>query len=458
MSKIYRHSLRYHYGRYWVKFTFRKIFYRRFEIRGKEKFHWKDPIIFAPNHQNAAMDALIFVTILRQQPIFLSRADIFVNPLIRSLLKLFKMLPVWRIRDGFRSVPQNEETFEKCAEVLGHHKTLILFPEGNHDDKRRIRPLKKGLARIAFEAEETYDFKLGLKVIPVGIDYSDYEKVRGRVTVSYGDPIRVADLESEYKKDPQIAYRELNKRITEGIKPHMIHIPWEDIYDTVMSLRTIFGRTFRKMKGLPGKTLFNKFDADKKMIDMIGRIKEAEPELMDQINVKVQKYNKLLKLLELRDHVPEKAPYRPMRMIRETALMVLGFPLLAISFISNFHLIKFPDYVSRNWFKDPQFKATVAYVLSLPIMFPLFYALQTLAVWLIFKSWIITVAYFVTLLPGAIYTLHYYFWFKKWRARLRFNRMMRRQNPAALEMITLRNEIVEAMKELTNKYLPTTNA
>lgn len=440
-----------------MKFSFRKLFYRRFEIRGREKFHWKEPLIFAPNHQNAAMDALIFVTILRQQPVFLSRADLFVNPMIRSILTILKMMPVWRIRDGFRSVPQNEETFKKCAVVLAHRKTLILFPEGNHDDKRRIRPLQKGLARIAFETELESDFKLGLKVVPVGIDYSDYEKVRGRVTVSFGDPIRVADLEPHFRKDPQIAYRELNRIITERIRPHMIDIPWTDVYDTVMDLRTIYGKRFRELLELPGKTLFNKFDADKLLIAMISRIREHEDEALLKIHEKTERYRQLLKKLKLRDHVPGNAPYPLSRMIRDTLLLILGFPLMAAGFVSNFHLVKFPEWVSRNLFKDPQFKATVAYILSFPVMFPIFYALQSLLIWVLFKSWIILLVYMATLLPGAIFIIHYYFWFKKWRARLRFNRMMKQKNADAIEMTSLRKEIIEGMDLLTAKYGKTTS-
>ena len=135
MKRIYRHSKTYHYGRYWLRFSLRKIFYRRIEIRRKENFNWKDPLIFAPNHQNALMDALVFVGTLRQQPVFLSRADLFNSPFVRSFLSLCKMLPVWRIRDGFRSVPQNDTTFQKCHKILRNRNTLILFPEGNHGDK-----------------------------------------------------------------------------------------------------------------------------------------------------------------------------------------------------------------------------------------------------------------------------------------------------------------------------------
>ena len=450
MGKIYRHSYRYHYGRYWVRFSFKKIFYRRFEVRGKDRFKWNEPLIFAPNHQNSLMDALVFVTTLRQQPVFLSRADIFVNPFIRSLLRLLKMMPVWRIRDGFRSVPQNDQTFAKCAEVLMDRKTLILFPEGNHDDKRRIRPFKKGMARIAFATEDKCDFKLGLKIIPVGIDYSSYDKVRARVTVSYGEPILIADLEPLYRQDPQRAYRKLNQMITERIRPHMIDIPWTDIYDTVMSLRTIFGKRYRELRRLPGKTLFNRFDADKEIIDLIGRMRDKKPEIIREINEKTTRYNDLLKKLNFRDHVIEQAPYGFSRLFRETILLILGFPLMVIGFVSNFHLIKFPDYVSRHLFKDPQFKSTVAYVLSFPIMFPLFYALQTLIVWLIFKSVLITLLYAVTLLPGAVFILHYYFWFKKLRARFKFNRLMKKRDPRVLELVSLRKEIIQRMEELLN--------
>ncbi|MCX6224822.1 MAG: 1-acyl-sn-glycerol-3-phosphate acyltransferase, partial [Bacteroidia bacterium] len=448
MKKIENFSRGYYAVRLWVSFTFKYIFYRRTEVRGLHKFQPNDPLVFAPNHQNALMDALVFVSTLPQQPIFLARADIFKSKFIARLLNFLKMLPVYRIRDGFRSLQKNNEVFDRCTEILSTGHTLCLFPEGNHSDKRFFRPLKKGLARIAFEAEDQCDFKLGLKIIPTGIDYSNYENVRGRLTVSYADPITITDLKDLYRQDPQKAMKELNNRIRIHIEPHMIEIPWEDIYYMVMDLRTIYGPRYRMLKNLPGKTLFDKFDGDKAMIQMIGNLRESHPEEIAQMNSLVMEYWKLVKNNNFRDHIPANSPYGFFKLFLNTLVVAIGFPLHLYALINNYHLFRIPEWLSHKLFKDTQFRSTGAFVLSMVVMMPICYGLQTLIVGLIFKTWWIWLAYLLTLLPTGVYMLHYMFENRKWFARIRFTWMLRKKDPDVLRIIELRKEIVNKMDAL----------
>ena len=434
--------------RLWITFSFKYVFYRRTEIRGLHKFRPDDPILFAPNHQNALMDALVFVSTLPQQPIFLARADLFKSRFITRLLNFIKMMPVYRIRDGYENLQKNQEVFDRCTEILRTGHSLCLFPEGDHNDKRFFRPLKKGLARIAFEAEDKCDFKLRLRIIPCGIDYSNYENVRGRLTVSYADPITITDLKDLYREDPQKAMKELNNRIRIHIEPHMIEIPWEDIYLMVMDLRVIYGSQFRKLKNLPGKSLFDKFEGDKAMIRMIGSQRESHPEKMTQMNSLVMEYWKLLKKYNFRDHTPAHAPYGFFRLLWNTFILAIGFPLHLYSLINNYHLFRVPAWLSRTLFKDPQFRATGAYAISMAFMMPVCYALQTLIIGLIFKTWWIWLAYLFTLLPAGIYMLHYMFENRKWRSRIRFTRMLRKNDPDVQRIIDLRNQILNQMDEM----------
>ena len=451
MRKVENFTFGYLFVRLWPRFAFKHIFYRRTEIRGLEKFRIDDPLLFAPNHQNALMDALVFVSTLPQQPIFLARADIFKPGLLTRFLNFIKMMPVYRIRDGYENLAKNQEVFDRCTEILRTGHSLCMFPEGNHGDKRFFRPLKKGLARIAFEAESQCGFKLGLKIVPCGIDYSNYENVRGRLTVSYGDPITITDLKDLYLADPQHALKELNNRIRINIEPHMIEIPWEDIYYMVMDLRMMYGKRFRELKNLPGKTLFNKFDADKEMIRMIGTLRETEPEKIAEMNSLVMEYWKLLKKHNFRDHTLENQPYGPLRLIWNTLILAIGFPLHIYSLINNYHLYRIPMILSRKLFKDPQFWSTGAFVISMIAMLPLSYAIQTLIVGLIFKTWWIWLAYWATLLPASLYMLHYMFENRKWRSRIRFMWMKGKKNKDIGRMLELRGEIFSKMDSLVRE-------
>jgi 1-acyl-sn-glycerol-3-phosphate acyltransferase len=113
------------------------------------------------------MDALAVLFTHKGQPIFLARADIFKSKFIASLLFFLKILPVYRLRDGFDNVKSNDIIFNKTIDVLRNKNGLVILPEGSHEGVRRLRQLKKGICRIAFQADEATGFNLNIKIIPV---------------------------------------------------------------------------------------------------------------------------------------------------------------------------------------------------------------------------------------------------------------------------------------------------
>jgi len=439
----------YHFGRFWITFSYRYIFYRRVEIRGRENFRFDEPLIIAPNHQNALMDDLAMVTSLKQQPFYVARADLFHAKWIVWLFKVMHMMPIYRIRDGYETLEKDQEVFNRCGEIISAGNTLVIFPEGNHNAQRFFRPLKKGLARIAFQTEDRHDFTLGLKIIPTGLDFSNYDNVRGRLTVSYGTPITITDLKEVYRADPQRAMKELNRRITVNIEPHMIEIPWLDIYDSVMDLRRIYGRRFRELRNLPGKTLFNQFDADKEMIRLIAAVRESDPDGIALLNTRITEYRELIKKYNFRHHIPAHAPYSFWYLLLNTICLAIGFPFHIYSLINNYHLFRIPAWLSRHTFKDPQFRATIAYISSMAVLVPLFYILQTLVIGLIFNTWWIWLLYLMSLLPSGVYMLHYMFWNRKWRSRIRWTWHVSRRNPEILRIAELYREIHGQMDKWT---------
>ena len=98
--------------------------------------------------------------------------------MIASILYFLKILPVYRIRDGFSSLKGNDEIFLKTIDVLKNKNGLVILPEGDHAGFRRLRQLKKGICRVAFQSDEATGFNLKIKIIPVGIEYSNYTQVQ----------------------------------------------------------------------------------------------------------------------------------------------------------------------------------------------------------------------------------------------------------------------------------------
>jgi 1-acyl-sn-glycerol-3-phosphate acyltransferase len=207
-----------------------RFYFNRREERGKEHLEGNGPFLFVANHQNAFMDGLLIV-ILNSFPVhFLIRADIFKSSFARAVLKFLKLMPVYRIRDGYSSLGKNQQQFDACVRLFTKKASVLVFPEGNHGWTRRLRPLSKGFTRIAFEANRQHP-EMNLKIIPVGINYSHYKAFNSRVSVRYGSAIPVTDFFKEPL--PQMA-NELKDLVGDEIEKRITHIADTERYDEIL--------------------------------------------------------------------------------------------------------------------------------------------------------------------------------------------------------------------------------
>ena len=199
-------------------------YYRKVEVRNRKVVTYDQPIIIAPNHQNALMDALAILFSDKGQPVFLARADIFKNKTTAAILHFLNIMPVYRIRDGVESLSQNDEIFMATLNILRDKHRLCLMPEGNHGDKHRLRPLVKGIFRIAFMAQKDYGKNQGIRIIPVGIDYSEYEKFQQTLFVNYGQPIEVSEYFELWESNAALGINALKDRLAAELSKLMIDI------------------------------------------------------------------------------------------------------------------------------------------------------------------------------------------------------------------------------------------
>jgi 1-acyl-sn-glycerol-3-phosphate acyltransferase len=236
------------------------FYFRKLRVTGRENIPWKGPLIFAINHQNALLDALLLSVISIRNPHFMTRADVFRSGFLNKFLRGLKMLPIYRIRDGFDSIKKNEATFEAANTILQNGGAVGIFPEGSHSLTHRIRPLKKGVARIAFMAEENAGFTLNTKVIPIGIQYESYFYPEGRTLISFGKPIAVSDFENIYLEDKNKGIDQLLSRITRDLKALIVNIESTD-YDNVL-------QSYKKQR-IFRSNLVEQLKADQQLISAI---------------------------------------------------------------------------------------------------------------------------------------------------------------------------------------------
>jgi 1-acyl-sn-glycerol-3-phosphate acyltransferase len=165
-----------------------RCMFSRIEIRGRDRIPSDQPCVFSPNHQNSFLDALLVGAFAPVKMGYLTRSDVF-GTRFDWFLEALEMVPIYRRRDGLKKVARNKAILERQRERLRQGGSLLIFSEANHAHTYYLRPLSKGSARFALEAQASIDGELLL--FPVGINYYHFQRPGFKVSIVFGEPIAV---------------------------------------------------------------------------------------------------------------------------------------------------------------------------------------------------------------------------------------------------------------------------
>ena len=211
---------------------------RRLVVKGKENLPNDGAVIIGCNHTSALLDALAILRVQNRATIFMTRADIFRRPLLFKTFTFLKMLPIFRIRDGYAAVKQNEEIISQCVKVLEHHYPLALFPEATHRPKHSLRSLSKGIFHIALEANKAFGHERPVYIVPMGLEYGDYFRYRATVVATYGEPINVTEFVKQHQETetPARILALLRDELADRMSKLIAYLPDTDDYDAQWEL------------------------------------------------------------------------------------------------------------------------------------------------------------------------------------------------------------------------------
>jgi glycerol-3-phosphate O-acyltransferase/dihydroxyacetone phosphate acyltransferase len=196
-----------------------KLYFKRVFVTNKDYLKSDGPVIVASNHPNSFCDAYLLGVLIEKEFSFLVRSDVFRTKWSNFILRSLNMLPIYRREEGSADIHRNNHTFEETRSKMAKNHLILIFCEGKCVLEKRVRPIKKGTARLALESEAKHNFKLNLSIIPTGINYTYGHLSNSEVFIDFAKPILVANYKSEYLQHPQIAIAnltlEIEKRITD---------------------------------------------------------------------------------------------------------------------------------------------------------------------------------------------------------------------------------------------------
>lgn len=329
-----------------------KVYFRNIFLSGLNNLPRKKPYLIAMNHPTAFLEPIIMAANINKPIHFLARGDHFNKSFYRFLLNQAKMIPVFRQKEsGFGALKNNYDTFFRCYEYISKSDLVALFPEGRTEHEKRLRPLQRGVARIAFGTLTHFPHLDDLYIVPVGVSYADALSFRTTALLHIGEPLPVRNYFGDGKSPD---HHRLLSDVEYRLKEYMVIIDKEEDDELIETCLTMARNTC-------DYSFFKVYHFDRSLLNMERKVaqfwnKEASQCLKDNTKLKVRAYLELLEKYHLSDKVIS---------LQVKSSWVSFFPIFHLtSFIGTifvFPMTYFADWVVKNKIKHPSFKSPVRF-------------------------------------------------------------------------------------------------
>jgi 1-acyl-sn-glycerol-3-phosphate acyltransferase len=405
-KKIYQKTILYSILRVYSNFIYRRWF-SSIEINGEGNIPENTSVIFAPNHQNGFIDAMALLSSSPKPVVFLARADLFRKRVIDKILRALKIMPAYRIRDGIRNLKKNEDSFEQAIEVLLHKEFFCLMPEGGQDEVRTLRPLVKGMFRIAFATQEILKDTDSVKIVPVGIDYSNYDHSGGHLIVNFGKPINIREYYDAYLENSPVAQNQLRDELYKRISPLMLNIRTKEYYDCFYIASYLYNAEMLDEMDLEDNET-NRLAARQRIVSSLQKAEENKSPLLPELDKLCKKWAEKRKDITFSAQISEYGREIDGNLLVSLCYMVVTSPLFLYSALVNGMPYLLTKFLTRKS-KGTGFQASFVFGLS-ALLFPIFYLLETIAIAFIAPTFWTGVAFALSLPFSFFFMLRY-----KWR-------------------------------------------
>ncbi len=406
----------------------------------------RGPILVIANHPNSLMDALVILKVAGRRVRPLAKAPLFDQALIGHVLRGLQALPVYRQQDYPGETERNEDTFRAAIEALGLGEAVLIFPEGVSHSEPRLAPLKTGAARIALRAEQAADWKLGLKVVPVGLTYHRKHAFRGGVAAAVGNSLEVAGWREMAEREEWVAVQSLTEALTQALEEVTLNLSTGEDRALIEAADALYAAEKRLTRPREREQLAPRFPRLQRFAEAVAWLRATDIERYRRLAASVRSYRHRLALLGVgAGELPKRFP--PLAVARYAAIhglvLLMGLPLAIIGTVAWYLPYQSPR-ISLNWYQ-PAYEAVATVKLATALLaFPITYLLWLTVGWLM-AGWPGVVVLAAALPIAGLAALH-------WRDRWAIVREDTRLFWRALPRKTLREQLVHRRKALVAEF------
>ena len=168
-------------------------FFRRVAVDGLDRVPATGPVLIVSNHTNAFVDPLLLLTRIRRPVTLTAKSTLAANPLLRPLMRAFRVVLLARRQDGEQDAQGNAAALGRVVNVLRAGGAVYIFPEGVSHSDPSLRPFRTGAARIALDclgagAAGGAASSSDLKIQPVGLHFERKQRWRSEAVAIVGEP------------------------------------------------------------------------------------------------------------------------------------------------------------------------------------------------------------------------------------------------------------------------------
>ena len=384
------HSLFLKAFRAYLQFVNSGLYFKKEHILGLENVPVNGtPTIIVSNHQNCLNDPLcVCLKLTDRRMNFLARANVFNNPVFNKALRAMGLLPAYRMGyEGLAHVRKNSETFEDAGKALMDGETVMLYPEGGHQDKRWLGSFKLGYLRIAFAAAEKMGFKDDVMILPSCNHYSNYYHARTEMLIKFAKPISLKPYYARYQEEPRATMMEINSLVHDTIKGMMLHVDDIEHYDQIDWLReNEYGKIYARKHGYKKTYLPSRLLADQSLVNDLQAATEKYPDKMEEIYQDISALMAGIKELNIRDWLFRHNPHAEAAILRGLGLFIL-LPLFIVSIIPTGLLFIVPEIFLKKLIKDQMFVSSFRVAVSALLTIPICLFIPIIILWSCVNFW-----------------------------------------------------------------------
>ncbi len=431
-----------------------RLFFKSIRLKNIRNVPKKGALILAANHPSTFLDPLVGALFAPRKIHFLANGSIYKIPVVAWLLRRLYTIPIYRQQDSQTASNQNEDSFRACYELLEAKGCLIIFPEGTSEYERKLRKIKTGTARIALGAAAKNNFDLYVKIVCIGINYTNPKKFQSRLMVNFDAPITLEKYKNDYLTDPIKTVQDLTNEIKESLESMIVITETKEIDELVEKIERLYTSTLKEELDLDAPETEQIFTVAQHFADAVHYFEAKAPARVISLQKNINHYFDSLKKYKLSDGLIVQPVLTWGEKIKGFLYTIVGFPIYVFGLIHNFLPYETPALITNFITKDVGYHAAMNIAFGI-ITFLSFYTFYGVGFYHFIPNGWFLLAYLVAIALAGFFAYRYWYFLMDLIGRWRIANLS--ENADFQALLSLRKALIDELEVAKKEYLESLN-